>query len=254
VVPDLRDNVGAAAGVMLAGGIVMVITATMGCTGAAQQSRTALCCYLCLIAMCLIFAIAYLSIFYVLIYALKYSTVPCNFNPEKSGCEEYRNTMNFTMTLYGAQYYNCIPEMQSNGNFTCTQNDDDFFLSMANSPCPEYPIAVDGSIQSAADLIACTAFGTQIYNELISSDDSVLEIGTVVAYFCSCPARFTDGYIYAIALAAIPGWLQGGVVLLLIFSACLLMCLPKYREEVRTRYYVQQQPQQQAAPGPGSKI
>lgn len=228
--------------VMLAAGIIMLLTALMGCCGAQSNSKGWLCCYSFLLLVALIVSIIYLSIAWTAVYGLQGATA-CNFNQASTAgdnCESYYGTMNVTALTYLAQAQSCDLDCQGSSTnptqIDCEcKNGDSWFTSVIASDCPNYPWLTN-PLQGIPDFAGCGL----LFSNIADSDSDFT--GTVLAasYFCACPARFTDAYEGVINATIIPGMIQAGLILLLVLSACCLMCIPSQRKVIVSRYYQQQ--------------
>lgn len=234
--------------VMLAAGIVMLMTALMGCCSARSNSKGWLCCYAFLLIIALILTVVYLSFAWSIVYALDGAT-DCNFSPDSTlgnNCESYSGAMNVTALGYlaqaqacGLQCYGEVTDMTLPIDMTCEcTNGDDWFASVASSACPTplSPSDLQRVAVRVADFEECTAIVSYQENEFDNKD----RIKYAAEYFCLCPARFAYAYESVLKATIIPGMIQGAFVLLLVMSSCCLMCIPSQRKVIVSRYYTQQ--------------
>jgi len=240
--------------VMLIAGIVMLITALMGCCSAQSNSKGWLCCYSFLLLIALAVSATYVAFAWTAVYSLEGATA-CNFNPDSTlgnDCSSYRGAMNLTSVGYLSQAQDCGLKCDGSEtkptDITCEcSNGDSWFASVIDSTCPAYPVADQSSVINAGKAVIDFAGCLDMFHKSAQSMGDELDIdidstaATVAAgYFCACPARFTDAYEGVLRTTLIPGMIQGGLVLLLVLSACCLMCIPSQREVIVTRYYTQQ--------------
>lgn len=233
--------------IMLAAGIIMLVTALMGCCGAQSDSKGWLCCYSFLLLIALVVSIIYLSFAWTAVYALQGATA-CNFNPASTvgnDCESYEGAMNVTALGFLAQAQACDLDCSGDSknplSFSCEcKNGDSWFTGVVNSECPEYPVQAN-PLAGGLDFVGCAAtFGEVVLDDSDLTQDEVTAAAGWGGYFCACPARFADAYDSMIRATIIPGMIQGGLVALLVLSSCCLMCIPSQRKVIVSRYYAQQ--------------
>lgn len=232
--------------IMLAAGIIMFLTALMGCCGARSDSKGWLCCYSFLLLIAFVVSIVYLSFAWTAVYALQGATA-CNFNPGSamgSDCESYEGAMNVTFIGYLAQAQACDLDCSGDSSnplsVSCKcQNGDSWFTSVVNSKCPDYPVQAN-PVAGLADFVGCGVAFAEVVSDSDLTQDEVVEAASWGGYFCACPARFADAYDGVFRATIIPGMIQGGLVALLVLSACCLMCIPSQRKVLVSRYYAQQ--------------
>lgn len=242
--------------VMLIAGIVMLITALIGCCSAQSDSKGWLCCYSFLLLMALAVTAIYVAFAWTAVYALEGATA-CNFSPDSTlgtDCSSYHGAMNLTSIGYLSQAQDCDLECTGSETpstateITCEcSNGDSWFGSVIASDCPAYPILDQSGIidtgKAGIDFFGCVNLfvqsGKSMGNELDMDMDSTAA-ALAAGYFCACPTRFTNAYEGVLRTTLIPGMIQGALVLLLVLSACCLMCIPSQRKVIVSRYYTQQ--------------
>lgn len=149
--------------------------------------------------------------------------------------------MNVTALTYLSQAQSCDMECTRNGNeVTCEcSNGDSWFTSVLASDCPSWEYADLLDVPGCGKMFADVAADDSDLNETTPAE-RMAAAALPALYFCTCPARFADAYEGVIRATIIPGMIQGGLILLLVLSACCLMCIPSQRKVIVSRYYAQQ--------------